>query len=211
MSTAKAHAIASEVERRLQNQIPQVVDALVHIEPARIDNANGWKRLSNSVRKIADGLGLGTHDLHMHINAKGEYSLELHLEIPGQPTLGEAHQLAEQFEQRVQQYWPQAVEIITHLEPLQESFLLPSEIPDAEMEHQIRNVLAKYTTLENIYSVQNRCLDGHYSTAICVRQPSETPLTEAHLLAEAIERDLLAAIPSLKRVTVHVEPVMGIG
>jgi divalent metal cation (Fe/Co/Zn/Cd) transporter len=34
-TTAQAHAVADEVERRLHQHLPQVVDVVVHVEPAR--------------------------------------------------------------------------------------------------------------------------------------------------------------------------------
>jgi divalent metal cation (Fe/Co/Zn/Cd) transporter len=49
-------------------------------------------------------------------------------------------------------------------------------------------------------------VSGHLTATLHVTQPAERPLTEAHLLAEAIERRLHAQEHALDRVVVHVEP-----
>jgi divalent metal cation (Fe/Co/Zn/Cd) transporter len=36
--------------------------------------------------------------------------------------------------------------------------------------------------------------------------PGSTPLIEAHVLAERVERELRAALPQLDHITIHVEP-----
>ena len=54
---------------------------------------------------------------------KCQLSLELHLEMPGNISLGEAHNLADQFEERFGTRWPEIQHIISHLEPLPDGVL----------------------------------------------------------------------------------------
>jgi divalent metal cation (Fe/Co/Zn/Cd) transporter len=49
-------------------------------------------------------------------------------------------------------------------------------------------------------------VNGQLTATLHVTQPADRPLTEAHALAEAIERRLHAREHSLARVVVHVEP-----
>lgn len=206
MSTAQAHAIASEVEHRLREDLQNVVDALVHIEPAKPDEVNPWSQLSFSMRQIAEGMGLVLHDLHIHLDEKAEYEIELHLELPNNVTLGAAHKMADDFEERVQRYWPKASSIYTHLEPLNESFIVPEEDSDLQIDRQIFDYLSNRVGEQSIIEVRSRLIDGHPSAAIRFSLPADLSLMEAHACAEEIERDLLAKIPRLYRVLVHVEP-----
>ncbi|MER3468174.1 MAG: hypothetical protein C4312_06585, partial [Thermoflexus sp.] len=64
MSTEQAHAIATEVEERLKTSLPGVVDAVVHIEPWRPPPPSEWEAMAVRLRALADGLGLGVHELH---------------------------------------------------------------------------------------------------------------------------------------------------
>lgn len=206
MSTAQAHAIASEVERRLVNRMPNILDALVHIEPASNDNVNPWERMANDLRSTADGMGLGAHDLHVHTDLRGAYTVEVHLEILDDISLGEAHAIADRFESRVRQRWTKIEEIITHLEPIHRKVLLPESVPDSALESQIRAILAEYVQKGQIMDVGVYQFSGHMSASVKLTLPSQLPLAEAHDISESIEADMLKNIPALQRVTVHLEP-----
>jgi divalent metal cation (Fe/Co/Zn/Cd) transporter len=51
----------------------------------------------------------------------------------------------------------------------------------------------------------SHALDGIDVSLHC-HAPGSTPLIEAHLLSERIERELRAALPQLDRITIYVEP-----
>ena len=40
--------------------------------------------------------------------------------------------------------------------------------------------------------------------------PGATPLSDAHLLAEHVERELRTALPQLDHITIHVEPAKSV-
>ena len=208
MSTEQAHAVASEVERQLRDQLPNAVDVLVHIEPAREQEAPRWERISYDLRQIADGMGLGIHDLHVQNNDQGGYALELHLEMPSDISLGEAHALAEEFENRVYAGSTRPNTVITHLEPLDREVIQPEASIDPAQETEIRARIATYVG-GNIIELKTSLYEHHASVAVRVRMPADMPLTEAHFVAESIERDLLTKFPTIYRVTVHVEPELG--
>ncbi|MEK6222091.1 MAG: cation-efflux pump [Chloroflexota bacterium] len=206
MSTSQAHAIASEIERLLISEIDHVIDALVHIEPAAQERPNQWENMSLDVRQIADGMNLGIHDLHIHTNVQGEYSVELHLELRNKITLGEAHDLADDFEARVQSRWPQTQTITTHLEPMPQDMLLPGELPDPAHQEKISRILKKYVSPAQILSVQVFRSGEHIHAAASISMDKNLLLEEAHEITEEIETDLLNQIPILSRVTLHLEP-----
>jgi divalent metal cation (Fe/Co/Zn/Cd) transporter len=206
MSTSQAHAVASEVERRLVAELPGVSDALVHIEPAHDREENPWSRMASDLRQVADGMGLGLHDLHIHTDLAGGYTFELHLEIRDRMTLGEAHALADEYETRVRRRWPQAERVITHLEPIHQQVLLPQGTPDKDHKPKVLSILEKHLSSEQVLDVQLYRYSGHLSAAVKIALPAKTPLAEAHDISEGIEADLLARLPELERVTVHVEP-----
>jgi cation diffusion facilitator family transporter len=206
MSTSQAHAIASEVERRLKESIPGVVDALVHIEPGRHDGASDWERIAFDLRQIADSMAVGLHDLHVRAAADGDYTIELHLELPGDLSLGDAHDLAEDFESRVKARWPRAGSVITHLEPIAEAVLPQEGGVGSQLEGQIRSALLAHLKEADLLELRTHLVGDHINLAVRFSQPAGQPLTQAHRLAEAVERDLLARFPQLVRVVVHVEP-----
>jgi cation diffusion facilitator family transporter len=206
MSTSQAHAIATEVENRLRDKLPQVIDALVHIEPGRHDLASDWEQIAYDLRQVADGMGLGLHDLHVHAEDSGGYAIELHLEMPGDISLGDAHSLAEKFEKRVGELWPSAGSVITHLEPIPASVLASAEDLDGNLPDALQHFLVQNIGAENLLEMKIHRVGDHNSVAARIRLPMDLSLVEAHNRAEEIERSILTEFPELMRVTVHVEP-----
>jgi divalent metal cation (Fe/Co/Zn/Cd) transporter len=56
------------------------------------------------------------------------------------------------------------------------------------------------------HDIQLHHVDGHLTTSIHLTLPTSQPLTEAHALAEEVERRVTAELLQIKRVVVHVEP-----
>lgn len=207
MTTSQAHNVASEVERQIAATVPGVVEALVHVEP-RVVHTTAWEEITLKLRAIADGLGLGLHDLHAHTERHGGYSLELHLEMESDLTLGEAHARADEFERRVRATLPEVQALVTHIEPLN------THVPDeagpvaghAELRHRITHHANELAGVNACHEVHLHNVAGHLTATLHVTQPAQQPLTQAHILAEAIEQKLHATEPRLHRVVVHVEP-----
>ena len=210
MSTTHAHAIASEVERRLKDELPGIVDAVVHIEPGMRPAATRWESISVQVRAIADGLGLGVHNLHIHPGDAG-YALDADVEVDALLSLEESHRQVTEFERRVRQALPDVAELVTHIEPT--STTGAEEAPrDAEAERIRSRVVAVGDRLSGrgaTHHVVLRRLNGLYDASLHIVAAGQSSIVEAHLLAEEVERQLREEIHVLDEVTVHVEPPEG--
>jgi divalent metal cation (Fe/Co/Zn/Cd) transporter len=207
MGISQAHAVASEVERRIVNQIDGVNDALVHLEPAKNDRPTRWESISYNLRNLAEGMGLGLHDLHIHAGEENEdYTVELHLEFESNITLGQAHQIADTFEAETLKRWSQVGEVITHLEPLPQQVLHSDERSDPGLEAMVVSVLDDYLHTGQLRTLQLYHSGGHMHAVIVICLDADTPLTDAHDFSESIEVALRKQVPKLNRVTLHVEP-----
>jgi len=207
MSTAQAHAIATEVERRLAQNVPGVVDAVVHIEPSKAPVQSEWQAIAVRARAQADALGVGVHDVHVHEETVGGYTIEMHVEVPAHLSLGEAHTIADDLESRIRHATPGVRTITTHLEPL--PALVGDEqgqTPGGGLIRRIQTVADSITGPGASHDIQLHQVDGHLTVSLHLTLPANQPLTEAHTLAEVVEQRLLAEMPQVKRVVVHVEP-----
>ena len=211
MDADQAHSVASEVERRIAEALPGVIDTIVHVEPEWAGApASVWEELALKLRAVADGLGLGMHDLHAHAERDGSFSVEIHLEMAAGLTLGEAHTVADSFEARARAAVPLLHSLVTHLEPL------PTSLPDEDSRlspQRLAELKTRLTQLTDDLAGPGAChnvvlhsIGGHLTATLHVTQPASLPLTGAHALAEAIERRLHANESNLDRVVVHVEP-----
>jgi cation diffusion facilitator family transporter len=207
MSTSQAHAVASEVENRLKSNLENVADAIVHIEPARFEQSSQWEQISYGLRQIADGMGLGFHDLYVHVNRIGDHEIEVDLEISGEKTLEEAHRLADQFEKRVKKYWPQASKVVTHLEPLADTVFLSREKIDASLGYKVEDYLKSNYDPKRVLEVRSLNIGNHESIIVTLAMPAGMSLIDSHSQVEEIKRKMLIQFPEVSRAVIHVEPL----
>ncbi len=209
MATEQAHSIATEVERQLTANVPGLVDAIVHIEPGETGPLSEWDAIAVRLRAIADGLGLGVHNVHIDVLNHG-YLVDVDVEVDSALSLDKSHALASEFEARARSELPKMVDIVTHLEPA-----LPGDFPrliaGAEADGLRDRVIAVTDRIAGPGACHHVILrHGHAPDRVDVslhcNAPGDSPLIAAHLLAEEIERQLRAELPRLDHVTVHVEP-----
>jgi cation diffusion facilitator family transporter len=208
MSTEMAHAIASEVERRLREELPEVAEALVHIEPAK-ERPSLMERIRYDLRQIADGMSLSFHDLHVHAEDDGSFTVELHLEMPSGISLGEGHKLADEFEERVSAQASRPFRLIAHLEPIPDQVLYPDPDTSPELRQKIHELILSRTGKDKLREFQTYRLGQRVGVVAIVTAPESSSLAEAHNLSETIERELLNEFSEVHRVIVHVEPEEG--
>lgn len=207
MTATQAHSVASEVERRLIQGIEEVKEVLVHVEPASIARPTRWQSLSNNLRNLAESMGLGLHDLHIHAGDESdEFTVELHLEFEAGISLGEAHCIADKFEETVLMRWGDVVEVITHLEPLPQKVLHFDARSDPGVEARVVSVLDDVLQTDQLRSLQLYYSGGHLHAVIVVCLDENTSLTSANDYADKLEVELRRHVPQLDRVTLHVEP-----
>lgn len=211
MGIEQAHSVASEIEHRIAERLPGVVETLVHVEPVRPEaSSSPWQELSLSHRNVADGLGIGLHDLHAHIEQEGDYSVEVHLEMEASLKLGEAHALADEFEHRIREALPAVRSLTTHIEPLKT--VLPNE-SGLTSPTQVNDLRRRITRLTDQLAGHGAChnvelhnINGHLTATLHITQPPDQSLTKAHALAEKVKQTLRDHEPRLHRIVVHVEP-----
>jgi len=210
MSTSQAHAVASEVERRVSANIPAIVDAVVHIEPAYHEKSSVGEQITYSLRQIAEGLGLSLHDLHIHVDPDGVYFIELDLEIGGGKTLKEAHDLADEFEKRALAYWPDAKQVITHLEPSTQKLLYQSDDDVGDLDKKVNAFIDRIVAPpDQVLDVSIQIVAEHPRVVLKISMACQISLVESHAKVEEIKRRIMSQFPEITRVLIHVEPAEG--
>ena len=114
-AVGQGHATADRVEEALERALPGI-DVVVHVEPRQGDaalreRAHAAALTVPRVREI--------HNLSV-VSLDGKTELSLHLKLPGDLALEEAHEIAEQVEREIVRAVPEIGSVQTHLEPLAE-------------------------------------------------------------------------------------------
>lgn len=208
-STEQAHAIAHEVQRRLRERRPDVQDVVIHVEPAgSLSEEKGWMNIAVQLRQLADGLGVGVHDVWAYeVRGGAGYVVEVHLEADGTLPLREAHALASSLEERARAEVPHLAELTTHIEPQgQLTQALGSSLEESHVTQVVQQVINEVLNAEACHQVQVRRSDGGWAVSLHCHLPGEIPLAEAHRIGTRLEARLRERIAGLERVVIHTEP-----
>jgi cation diffusion facilitator family transporter len=209
MSTEQAHAIAHEVQRRLHELRPDLEDVVIHVEPAgSLSEEKGWGDIAVKLRQLADGLGVGVHDVWAYeVGGSAGYVVEVHLEADGALSLREAHTLASSLEERALAEIPHLTELTTHIEPRgQLTQALDSGLEESRVIQVVRQVVNETLDAEACHQVQVRWNGEGWAVSMHCHLPGEIPLVEAHRISSRLETQLRERIAGLERVIIHTEP-----
>jgi divalent metal cation (Fe/Co/Zn/Cd) transporter len=203
VSVEEAHKIAEAVEKRVAGLAAQS-DVVVHVNPVQqIDES-----LPQTARAIGNQFGLLTHNIHAH-EVMGEYYLDLDIEVPRDLTLEEAHKRVSDYEDALAEELPQLKEINTHIEPLTEVSLSTPENRFQTRDQFRAQVLELANRMPDVYLCHNVRIwpegDGYDVVLHCHADPY-MPIVEAHHLAEQLKQEIMAQVPGVNQVLVHMEP-----
>jgi cation diffusion facilitator family transporter len=200
-AVGQGHAAADAVEAAVHRALPDS-DVVVHVEP-RADEAALRERAlaaAQSVRRVRE-----IHNLTvLRIDSNTEVSL--HLKLPGDLPLEEAHEIATEVERAITESVPEVDAVQTHLEPLAEAGAGRSVEEDALADRAVVERIVREAvggpprqlrflrTDEGLLAHLTLCLDPG------------TPLAEAHARASEIEEQIRSERPEIADVIVHTEP-----
>src|SRR4029077_17321459 len=111
---ARGHAAADDVEDAVRRALPQA-DVVVHVEPQAGSEAELRERVQEAALQVPRVREI--HNVNV-IDVAGRTEISLHLKLPGDMSLDEAHDVAEQIEQAILEALPEVASVRTHLEPL---------------------------------------------------------------------------------------------
>jgi cation diffusion facilitator family transporter len=203
MSLSRGHEIADNVEKRIQEIVPRS-DVMVHVDPAAHAAENTYEK----IRGVAATHGLAIHSVHVH-DIRGEVYIELHVEVPEELTLQQAHHLVSAMEYSLLEEVPRVADVVTHIEPASRH-PTPKSLSRREvvrLEEQIRSVADGICGAGRSHKILVRSEAGQLSIALHCELAPDVPIGEAHEKSEDLEIALRRSIPNVGQVVVHLEPL----
>ena len=199
---AQAHTTADAIESAIRRQLPGS-DVLVHVEPRAVEGdlrerATAAALVIPEVREV--------HNVRVMQLDRG-HELSLHVKLPRDLALGEAHAVVERLEHALREAVPELRRVHTHIEPLSDTdwATRPARDEVAQARDAIDEVVSRYTGRPPA-SVSFRDADRGRVALIDVLLPADQPLPSAHRRAGAIEEAIRRRCPELADVIVHTEP-----
>src|SRR3954468_10309780 len=199
---AQAHTTADAIETAIRGHRAGS-DVLVHVEPRAVEG-DLRERANAAVLSIPE-----VREVHnvrvMQIDGRPE--LSLHVKLPRDLALGEAHAVVERLEAALEAAVPERRGAHTHIEPLSDTdwATRPARDEVAEAREAIEEVVGRYTGRAPA-RVSFRDADRGRVALIDVLLPADQPLPSAHRRAGVIEEAIRQRCPELADVIVHTEP-----
>ena len=193
----QGHAAADRVEQALLDALPGI-DVVVHVEPRGGDGGVRERALAAAltVSRVRE-----LHNLTV-LEVDGSIEVSLHLKLPGNLPLDQAHDIAEQVEAAILAQVPEVRSVLTHLEPLTETAAGEKvDVDTAAIEAAVRE-----ETGADPRELRFVRTDDGIVVFLTLGLPSAGSLADAHGLASAIEERVRSAVPAIADVVVHTEP-----
>jgi divalent metal cation (Fe/Co/Zn/Cd) transporter len=137
------------------------------------------------------------------VDVEGRTELSLHVKLPGDLSLDEAHGIAEQLETAICAAVPEIEGVQTHLEPLAETSTGREVTADAE--EAVRSVVREATGVEP-RELRFLRTDGGLVAFLTLGLDGTSRLDDAHRQASQIEERIRHVRPDVADVIVHTEP-----
>ncbi len=196
-AVGQGHAAADAVEAAVHGALPGS-DVVVHVEPQQDQAALAERALAAAqrvprVREI--------HNLTV-LRVGGSTEVSLHLKLPGEVPLEDAHEVATEVERAIVESVPEVDAVQTHLEPLAEAAEGRDVAGDRDLVERIVREETGGPPRELRFL---RTGDGLRAYLTLGLDPS-TSLADAHARASEIEERIRRERPEIADVVVHTEP-----
>jgi cation diffusion facilitator family transporter len=198
-AVGQGHAVADAVEEAVQRALP-MSDVVVHVEPEEDeagirDRAHAAALTVRGVREVHNVTVLQVGD---------RTAVSLHLKLPGEVPLEQAHAVAEEVERAIAQTVPEVGTVQTHLEPLTEAAVGTPAWSEPERD-QVVEVVRESTGVPP-RSLRFLHTDEGLVAYLTLAVEPEATLAEAHARASEVENAIRTACPRIADVIVHTEP-----
>ena len=198
-AVGQGHAAADAVEDAVQRALPES-DVVVHVEPgeeaALRDRAHAAALGVPRVREV--------HNVTV-LSGDGRTEVSLHLKLPGDLPLEDAHSVATSVERAIATALPEVDSVQTHVEPLSEEAGMRPAAGTAVDEASVARIVVEETGRPPRELRFLQTDEGLYAFLTLSLEPGET-LTGAHDLASRIEEKIRSTVPQIAELVVHTEP-----
>jgi len=195
-AVGQGHAAADDVENAVREALP-MSDVVVHVEPED----------EQEVRDRAHAAALavpGVREVHnvTVLQVGSELQISLHLKLPGDLPLEDAHELAELVERSIRVAVPEAGHVHTHLEPLAEAV----ESSEIERDRAAIERLVLAETGRPPRELRFLASPDGVVAHLTLNVDGSTPLADAHAQASRVEERIRREQPEIGEIIVHTEP-----
>ena len=199
-AVGQGHAAADAVEAAVHGALPES-DVVVHVEP-QVDRSALRERALAAAQRVSRVREI--HNLSV-LRVGRSIEVSLHLKLPGDLSLEEAHQVATEVEREIVAAVPEIDAVQTHLEPLAEAGEGRSA-DDAAADAAMVERIVRETTGSPPRELRFVWTDDGLLAYLTLALAPDASLAEAHSRASEVEERIRRERPEIADVIVHTEP-----
>ena len=202
----RIQAIKDVAAERTRSAYP-AAEISITAEPRMLDNESVLER----VLLIAAHRRTPVHHVTVQ-EVKGSLSIALDIELDGRMSLQSAHAIASKLEAAIRDEFGPAIEVETHIEPLQAQGLTGVDAPPdvvAAITRSIRELSAALPEVGRVHDVRVRETPLGQVVSLHVEAPPAISVEAAHRAVDRLEQAARQAFPRIMRIVTHAEPGQG--
>jgi divalent metal cation (Fe/Co/Zn/Cd) transporter len=133
--------------------------------------------------------------------------VDLHLEVPDDLTVGEAHDQATTLEAQIRSQIVEVDQISTHIEPASDMYT-QCEVMNGqqELQEKVRTLIEDIAGVQECREVKVLNHAGKLLLSVRCTIDEQLPITQAHDISTVVEARVKRACDAVERVFVHIEP-----
>jgi cation diffusion facilitator family transporter len=129
--------------------------------------------------------------------AAGRHFADVVIGVPPGAAVGQGHAAADAVEAAVERAVPET-DVVVHVEPSDEV---------AGLRERAQAAALSVARVREVHNLRILDVDGRVEVSLHLKLPATLPLSEAHEVAEEVERAIAAAVPRVGSVQTHIEPL----
>ncbi|MEI6478906.1 MAG: cation transporter dimerization domain-containing protein, partial [bacterium] len=202
-STIKTNEIVKRTREAIQQKIKDS-DILIHTNSIQLKD----ETMIDIVRTVSFKHALSVHSIIVdRLNDRKYISYDL--ELPGDLTVFEAHEIASHLEKEIQSEISTDIELITHIDPHIIEEKISEKLSDKEIlsiEKIVRESILNIGIIKNAHDISIRRIGENIFITLHCYAKAEEKIEKAHQSASKLKSLIKEKIKNVQNVVVHVEP-----
>lgn len=202
LTFSRASDLKKQITGELKRRLPDT-DITLTSNPVSKES----ELVAETIRFVVSTFGLPIH--HLIINqSTGGYFASMHVEMPGELTLCEAHDRAEEIKQKLHEAIPNLHKAVIHSQPYE----IEPEARAAvgghieRIKEQAKTIMESFAEVDDCHNMVLIPYRDGLALSCDIRLDGNLTLDQSHRRAKELEEELRRNIVELISVTLHLEP-----
>jgi cation diffusion facilitator family transporter len=203
LSLEASREVVSKVEAKIR-EVSADADIAVQVEPRTSPD----EALSSKITLIASKSKGIRHVHNIAIQrVNGELALDIHVEVDPELTVGDAHELVTDFENKVKSQLG-FKQIYTHIETHEAELNVKEDVTQdyPNLVKRVKEIVRRYPKIVDCHEISIRTIENKISVSMHCLIAADEPMAKAHELVTDLEKTLKDELMGLDSVVIHVEP-----